>query len=142
MRAAFHVSSAFNGGWPSPRAPPEPRAQVGLGTGISNVDQTFIDRRRSMAIWRIYEDWVKPEQFDVYEEKVKHLADRAASAKEKEVWDAYATAVGDAGKYYYAMQAPDFTKLAAQGSAGGMIMRVFGQKEGAKWLRELLLGSC
>ena len=27
MRAAFHVSSAFNGGW-SPRAPPEPRAQV------------------------------------------------------------------------------------------------------------------
>ncbi len=90
-----------------------------------------------MAIWRIYEDWVKPEQLDVYEEKVKHLADRAATAQETQVWGAYATAVGDAGKYYYAMQAPDFEKLAAQGSASDMIIRVLGQKEGAKWLREV-----
>jgi hypothetical protein len=89
-----------------------------------------------MAIWRIYEDWVKPEHLDTYEEKVKQLADRAASTKEKHGWAAYRTAVGETGRYAYAVQAPDFAALAALGDAGEMIRRVLGEKEAAKWQRE------
>jgi hypothetical protein len=90
-----------------------------------------------MSVWRIYEDWVKPEHLDTYEDKVKLLADRAASAEDPLHWAAYGTAVGDAGRFYYAIQAADFAELAARGTSGDLVMRALGQKEAAKWLREV-----
>jgi hypothetical protein len=90
-----------------------------------------------MSIWRIYEDWIKPECMDAYEERVKHLADRATAAEDALKWSAYRTAIGDAGKIYYASQMPSFTELSKQGSAGDMVMRVLGEKEGRKWLRDV-----
>jgi hypothetical protein len=90
-----------------------------------------------MSIWRIYEDWVKPECTGSYEEKVQLLADRAAAAEDALSWSAYRVAIGDAGRFYYATQAPSFAELAARGSAADMVLRVLGKKEGGKWLDEV-----
>jgi hypothetical protein len=90
-----------------------------------------------MSIWRIYEDWVKPECAAVYEEKVQQLADRATAAEDALGWSAYRTAIGEAGRFYYASQAANFGELATMGSAADMVLRVLGQKDAAKWLHEV-----
>ncbi len=90
-----------------------------------------------MSVWTVYQDWVKPERLDVYQEKVRQLAERANAAADAFKWAAYQTAVGDPGRFYYGVQAADFAEMASQGTAEDLVKRVFGEKEGATWLREV-----
>lgn len=90
-----------------------------------------------MALWTRLAQSVRPEQLQVYEERMRRLAAQAQTRKDALHWSAYQTAFGDLGNFYYVSQAQTWSEIAARGTPQELVLRVLGEKDGQKWLEEL-----
>lgn len=90
-----------------------------------------------MALWTRVTHAARPEQIQLYEERMRRLAAQAQARKEPFQWSAYQTLFGDLGNFYYVSRAQTWSEIAARGTGRELVERVLGEKEGQKWLEEL-----
>lgn len=90
-----------------------------------------------MSVWSVLRHSVVPERQAEYEEKVSKLAERARKAPDALHWQGYDVAMGRLGEFYYVSRVADFAALDRQGTSRELVLRLLGEKEGARWLQEV-----
>jgi hypothetical protein len=90
-----------------------------------------------MSLLDVLHHSVRPDQLDAYEEKLRQLAERAVDRKEAFHWNAFQTAIGELGNFYFAAPAESWSALQKRGNAQELVHRLIGEKEGRRWLAEI-----
>ncbi len=90
-----------------------------------------------MSLLDVLHHSVRPDQLDTYEEKLRLLAERAVARKEAFHWNAFQTAIGELGNFYYAAPAESWSALQKRGNAQELVQRLMGEKEGRRWQSEI-----
>jgi hypothetical protein len=90
-----------------------------------------------MALLTVLAESIHPERLGAFEEGVRKLAARAAEKQEKWSWTAHQTAFGELGTIYFVSQAETWSQIAARGTTEQMVVRVLGEKDGARLLEEI-----
>jgi hypothetical protein len=89
-----------------------------------------------MSLLDVLHHSVRPDLLDTYEEKLRELAERAVARKEAFRWNAFQTAIGELGNFYYTAPAESWSAMQERGNAQQLILRLIGEKDGRRWLAE------
>jgi hypothetical protein len=97
-----------------------------------------------MALASVVTASVRPDRFDVYEEIVRRVVDRAKRANDPAHWHVQQVTFGEAGRYHFLQELSDWEALGRIDRTDDVVLRLFGEAEGRPLLaslRECLLGS-
>ncbi len=94
-----------------------------------------------MALTTVLSVSVNPARFRPYEDGVRRLAERAQQQRDGFHWRTYQVVAGRQGTMHFVSEVDDFKALAARDATPqALVLRLFGEKDGAKLIDELL--SC
>ena len=89
-----------------------------------------------MSLLDVLHHSVRLDRLEAYGEKLRQLAERAWAKKEAASWNAFQTAIGELGNFYFAVAAQDWKEIRKRGTAEELVLRLFGEKDGRQWLGE------